>query len=191
MHESLFIANVRIHRGNHGRPPAEISEECGLGRTIRVGTARVGSSCLPLPYRSQLTEKPRSMGQYRNVAMFYSGCPGVRPRSRRRRHHQLLFFSFAAEKSILWPGPRCGRCYQPIRWFDNIPLSVIVLLRGRCRTCGGRFPPAIPSSSCSPALMFAGLFYVEIDRNILELPYSRSAARPSRRAMCRRWPGGV
>ena len=39
------------------------------------------------------------------------------------------------EKSLLWPGPRCGRCLQRIRWFDNLPLVSYWLLRGRCRTC--------------------------------------------------------
>ena len=26
------------------------------------------------------------------------------------------------EKSLLWPGSRCGHCLQPIPWQDNIPL---------------------------------------------------------------------
>ena len=43
------------------------------------------------------------------------------------------------EKSILWPGSRCGRCFQPIRCYDNIPLLGYWLLRGRCRTCGQPF----------------------------------------------------
>ena len=38
------------------------------------------------------------------------------------------------EKSILWPGSRCGRCFQPIRSRDNIPLLGYWLLGGRCRS---------------------------------------------------------
>ena len=26
------------------------------------------------------------------------------------------------EKSLIWPGSRCGSCFQAIRWYDNIPL---------------------------------------------------------------------
>ena len=43
------------------------------------------------------------------------------------------------EKSILWPGSRCGKCLQPVRWYDNVPLVSYWLLRGRCRSCGERF----------------------------------------------------
>ncbi|MDI6774543.1 MAG: A24 family peptidase [Verrucomicrobiota bacterium] len=32
----------------------------------------------------------------------------------------------------------CPRCQHVIAWYDNIPLLSILLLRGRCRRCGGR-----------------------------------------------------
>src|SRR5262245_39270460 len=43
------------------------------------------------------------------------------------------------EKSLLWPGSRCGHCLQPVRWYDNIPLWSYLYLRGRCRDCGTTF----------------------------------------------------
>src|SRR5436190_851597 len=49
------------------------------------------------------------------------------------------------EKSILWPGSRCSHCLQAIRWYDNIPLVSYLLLRGRCRDCGGRISPLYPA----------------------------------------------
>lgn len=81
------------------------------------------------------------------------------------------FFRLPLEKSLLWPGPRCGRCLQPIRWFDNLPLLSYVVLRGRCRTCGERIPLRYPVVELLTGLLFAGLFYVEIGENILGLPY--------------------
>jgi leader peptidase (prepilin peptidase)/N-methyltransferase len=80
------------------------------------------------------------------------------------------FYRLPLEKSILWPGPRCGRCLQPIRWFDNIPLVSYCLLRGRCRTCGGRIPLRHPVVELLTGLLFAGLFYAEIGQNVLDLP---------------------
>ncbi|HEY7152324.1 MAG TPA: prepilin peptidase [Gemmataceae bacterium] len=84
------------------------------------------------------------------------------------------FYRLPLEKSILWPGPRCGQCWQPIRWFDNIPLVSYVVLRGRCRTCGGRIPVRHLVVELGTGLLFAGLFYAEIGRNILGLPYLRA-----------------
>jgi leader peptidase (prepilin peptidase)/N-methyltransferase len=81
------------------------------------------------------------------------------------------FYRLPLEKSILWPGPRCNRCVQPVHWFDSIPLLSYVLLSGRCRTCGERIPLRYPLVELLTGLMFAGLFYVEIDRNILDLQY--------------------
>jgi leader peptidase (prepilin peptidase)/N-methyltransferase len=83
------------------------------------------------------------------------------------------FYRLPLEKSILWPGPRCGHCLQPIRWFDNVPLLSYVLLRGRCRTCGERIPFRYPVVELLTGLLFAGLFYLEIGRNLLDLPYLR------------------
>lgn len=81
------------------------------------------------------------------------------------------FYRLPLEKSILWPGPRCARCLQRIRWFDSIPLVSYVLLRGRCRTCNGRIPLRYPVVELLTGLLFTGLFYAEIGRNVLGLPY--------------------
>jgi leader peptidase (prepilin peptidase)/N-methyltransferase len=81
------------------------------------------------------------------------------------------FYRLPLEKSILWPGPRCGSCLQPIRWFDNIPLLSYLFLRGRCRTCGQRIPLRYPVVELLTGLLFAGLFYAEIGQNIIGLPY--------------------
>jgi leader peptidase (prepilin peptidase)/N-methyltransferase len=81
------------------------------------------------------------------------------------------FYRLPLEKSILWPGPRCGRCWQPIRWYDNIPLISYCVLLGRCRTCHGRIPARYFIVELFTGLMFAGLFYLEVHQNILELPF--------------------
>src|SRR5688572_10039318 len=36
------------------------------------------------------------------------------------------------DKSLLWPGSRCGSCLQAIRWYDNLPVISYLRLGGRC-----------------------------------------------------------
>jgi leader peptidase (prepilin peptidase)/N-methyltransferase len=71
------------------------------------------------------------------------------------------------ERSFLWPGSRCGNCFRPIRWFDNIPLVSYWVLRGRCRTCGSRFSIRYFLVELGTALAFTGLYYLEVYRNVL------------------------
>jgi leader peptidase (prepilin peptidase) / N-methyltransferase len=70
------------------------------------------------------------------------------------------------EKSLLWPGSRCGSCLQPIRWYDNVPLLGYLVLRGRCRTCGAPFSARYFFVELFTGLGFLGLFYLEVLRNI-------------------------
>jgi leader peptidase (prepilin peptidase) / N-methyltransferase len=77
------------------------------------------------------------------------------------------------EKSILWPASRCGRCLQPIRFSDNIPIIGYWLLRGRCRACGQPFSVTYSLVELFTACTWAGLFYLEIGCNVLDLPYVR------------------
>src|SRR5438445_3816486 len=75
------------------------------------------------------------------------------------------------EKSILWPGSRCGHCLQAIRWYDNLPLISYWLLRGRCRTCGTPFSIRYFLIELGTGLAFVGMFYVEIVLNVGDLPF--------------------
>jgi leader peptidase (prepilin peptidase)/N-methyltransferase len=74
------------------------------------------------------------------------------------------------EKSLLWPGSRCGNCLQPVRWYDNLPLISYLVLRGRCRTCGVSFSPRYFFVELLTGLGFAGLFYLEVVLNVHQWP---------------------
>ena len=74
------------------------------------------------------------------------------------------------EKSLVWPGSRCGQCFQRIRWYDNVPLVSYVWLRGRCRTCGTRFSARYVFVELFTALGFVGLFYFEMMLNVHRWP---------------------
>src|SRR4051794_6702102 len=71
------------------------------------------------------------------------------------------------EKSLFWPGSRCGSCLQAVAWYDNVPMLSWLLLRGRCRTCGVYFSVRYFLVELFTALLFPGLFYLEVVHNVL------------------------
>ncbi|MBI3411457.1 MAG: prepilin peptidase [Planctomycetes bacterium] len=80
------------------------------------------------------------------------------------------------EKSVLWPGSQCSSCYQPIRWYSNIPIWSYFCLRGRCSVCGARFSARYVIVELIGALGFAGLYYLVLVRNIHGWPVSYPAS---------------
>jgi leader peptidase (prepilin peptidase)/N-methyltransferase len=75
------------------------------------------------------------------------------------------------ERSLFWPGSRCGRCYQRIRWYDNLPLVSYWLLRGRCRVCGAPFSIRYFLVELCTGLGFCGVFYLLIIQNVWRLQF--------------------
>jgi leader peptidase (prepilin peptidase)/N-methyltransferase len=66
------------------------------------------------------------------------------------------------EKSVIWPGSRCPRCYSPIAACDNIPIVSWLALRGECRACGAPFAGRYALVELLVGLLFLGLFYVDV-----------------------------
>lgn len=81
----------------------------------------------------------------------------------------VCIYRLPLEKSLLWPGSRCGNCYQPIRAYDNIPLISYWLLGGRCRRCGVAFSSRYFFVELLTALSLVGLYYLEVVQNIHQL----------------------
>ena len=57
------------------------------------------------------------------------------------------------QESVVWPGSRCPRCAAPIAWYDNIPLLSWLLLRARCRSCGGSISARYPLVELTTGLL--------------------------------------
>jgi leader peptidase (prepilin peptidase)/N-methyltransferase len=47
----------------------------------------------------------------------------------------VVIHRWPLEESIVFPPSRCPNCGERIRWYDNIPLISILVLRARCRHC--------------------------------------------------------
>ena len=60
--------------------------------------------------------------------------------------------------SVISPGSHCPTCGASIRWHDNIPVLSWVLLRGRCRGCGGRVSLRYPAVELLTAILFSACY---------------------------------
>jgi leader peptidase (prepilin peptidase)/N-methyltransferase len=56
----------------------------------------------------------------------------------------VVIYRLPLEVSIVYPGSRCPHCQAPIRAVNNVPVFSYLLLRGRCRSCGGRISARYP-----------------------------------------------
>jgi leader peptidase (prepilin peptidase)/N-methyltransferase len=72
----------------------------------------------------------------------------------------VLIYRLPRDESIVWPGSRCPHCGAPIRALDNIPILSFLLLRGRCRACGGRISPRYPFVEVLTAVLVAAAWGV-------------------------------
>ncbi|UCG39397.1 MAG: prepilin peptidase [bacterium] len=71
----------------------------------------------------------------------------------------VLIHRLPAGRSIVSPGSRCPACDKAIRWYDNVPIVSYLLLRGRCRSCGGTISPRYPVVELITGLLFAGVLW--------------------------------
>ncbi len=67
--------------------------------------------------------------------------------------YNVLIYRLPRNVSLLFPSSRCPRCGKGIRWYDNVPLLSYLLLRGRCRHCGGRISLQYPLVELASGLL--------------------------------------
>jgi leader peptidase (prepilin peptidase)/N-methyltransferase len=66
------------------------------------------------------------------------------------------------QKSVIWPGSRCPRCFSAIAGFDNIPIVSWFALRGECRRCGLPISSRYPLVEMLTGLLFLGAYFVDV-----------------------------
>jgi leader peptidase (prepilin peptidase)/N-methyltransferase len=78
-----------------------------------------------------------------------------------------------AGESLVSPGSHCPHCGAAVRPYDNIPVVSWLVLRGRCRDCGGPISIRYPLVELLTALVFAAVVAVRGFDNdlVLELPF--------------------
>jgi leader peptidase (prepilin peptidase)/N-methyltransferase len=62
------------------------------------------------------------------------------------------------EKSIVFPASHCPHCGHAIRYADNIPILSYLILKGKCRDCGGRISMQYPVVEAIAAVLSLVLY---------------------------------
>lgn len=60
-----------------------------------------------------------------------------------------------AELSVIRPRSRCPKCGHQLAWFENVPLVSWLVLRARCRSCGGPISAIYPLGEAAVGVLWA------------------------------------
>ncbi len=82
----------------------------------------------------------------------------------------VLIARLPFDKSVIWPGSRCGACFRSLRFSDNLPILGYLRLRGRCRFCGTTFSSRYLWIELGTGLLFVALFVMELVFNWHGIP---------------------
>ena len=74
----------------------------------------------------------------------------------------VCVFRLPWQKSVIWPGSHCLKCWHSIAARDNIPIFGWVLLGGKCRGCGDPISSRYPLVEALVGLLFTITYVVEV-----------------------------
>ena len=66
------------------------------------------------------------------------------------------------QKSVVWPGSHCPRCFSAISAQDNVPILSWIGLRGECRHCGLPIAARYPMIEALVGLLFASVYVADV-----------------------------
>jgi leader peptidase (prepilin peptidase)/N-methyltransferase len=70
----------------------------------------------------------------------------------------VCIFRIPAKISIIKPLSQCPHCHHPVRFYNNIPIISFIMLRGKCRDCGGKISWRYPLVELITAVLSLLLF---------------------------------
>jgi len=74
----------------------------------------------------------------------------------------VLIYRLPRSESIAFPSSHCPECGNSLKWYDNIPVVSFVILKGKCRYCGGRISAQYPLIELANAVFYI-LLYIELN----------------------------
>jgi leader peptidase (prepilin peptidase)/N-methyltransferase len=74
----------------------------------------------------------------------------------------VCIYRIPYEKSVIWPGSHCPRCWSAIAPMDNIPIVSWLALRAECRCCGLRISARYPLIEGLVGVLFVAVYVVDV-----------------------------
>ena len=71
----------------------------------------------------------------------------------------VLIYRLPRKLSLIKPSSKCPQCGSKIKFYDNIPIFSFLLLRGKCRACGGRISTRYPVVEALAGLLSVAALY--------------------------------
>ncbi len=82
----------------------------------------------------------------------------------------VCIFRMPEKKSVVSPGSACPGCGHQLSWWENIPLISYLILRAKCRECGGSISVQYPLVEGVNGLMYV-LFWLRFGYGIPAVIY--------------------
>ncbi len=68
-----------------------------------------------------------------------------------------------SNESIVFPGSKCPKCQNPLKWWHNIPVFSYIFLRGKCAFCKEKISIQYPIVELITGLIFTGFGYLYLN----------------------------
>ncbi len=68
-----------------------------------------------------------------------------------------------SNESIVFPGSKCPKCQNKLKWYHNIPVLSYIFLRGKCAFCGEKISVQYPIVELLTGILFAGFGYMYLN----------------------------